>query len=77
MTREQFVDVMVEVGCTQAKKGSVEAAKVFDEKGFTEEQMEEFRNTLDQNDQMEIGQEIAMKVAKCFGVKMESQEDTR
>ncbi len=66
LTKEKFITIQSDVGCTQAKKGFLAAAGVYEKHGVTPEEIEKFVDSLSPEEQMEVSQKIAMRVAKCF-----------
>ena len=66
LTKEKFITIQSEVGCTQATKGFIAAAGVYEKHGVTAEELEKFIDSLSAEEQVEVSQKIGMRMAKCF-----------
>jgi uncharacterized protein YxeA len=66
ITKDQFVEVMSEMGCKQLTEGSPAAVKYYETKGVTQKDIENFRKNSDPQEMVEVSQTIAQKVAECY-----------
>ncbi|MBT3181473.1 MAG: hypothetical protein HN337_03075 [Deltaproteobacteria bacterium] len=71
MTREQYIDAMVTMGCKSTSEAAPEGKEIMKEKGITQEDIMNYRKKMDPDKIMETITEISTKVAECHGVKLQ------
>ncbi len=74
ITKDQFVEVMSEMGCKQLTEGSPEAVKYYESKGIAQKDLENFRKNSDPQQMVEVSQTIAQKVAECYAATVGTTE---
>jgi len=73
ISRETYIDTMVELGCNQMTEGTSKAVEVYERRNISMKDLSKFRRGLKPEESMEVAKVIQSRTVECINARVKTR----